>query len=136
MVVALAIACSDPPPPPPPAAQRTTCGEVISVALPTGFTCTPNPSPIVTGASVEGPRVRIVLMASPQVVRCAAGGCGGGGSLQAVASAITTAAPADPTVRLCMRHCSGMMPVQAAPERLVRHPNESGRCGTLPVSRR
>ena len=67
MVVALAIACSDPPPPPPPAAQRATCGEVLSVSLPTGFTCTPNPSPIVTAAFVEGPRVRIVLMAAPHL---------------------------------------------------------------------
>jgi len=67
VVIALATACSDPPPPPPPAAQRTTCGEVLSVALPTGFTCTPNPTPVVTAAFVEGPRVRIVLMAAPHL---------------------------------------------------------------------
>ena len=67
MVVALATACSKPPPPPPPAAQRTTCGDVLSVALPAGFTCTPHPSPVVTAAFVEGPRVRIVLMAAPHL---------------------------------------------------------------------
>jgi len=50
VVVALATACSKPPPPPPPAAQRTTCGDVLSVALPAGFTCTPHPSPVVTAA--------------------------------------------------------------------------------------
>lgn len=66
-VVAFATACSTPPPPPPPAAQRTTCGEVLSVALPAGFTCTPKPSPIVTAGFVEGPRVRIVLMAAPHL---------------------------------------------------------------------
>ena len=67
MVVALATACSKPPPPPPPAAQRTTCGDVLSVALPAGFTCTPHPSPVVTAAFVEGPRVRIVLLAAPHL---------------------------------------------------------------------
>ncbi len=67
VVVALATACSKPPPPPPPAAQRTTCGDVLSVALPAGFTCTPHPSPVVTAAFVEGPRVRIVLMAAPHL---------------------------------------------------------------------
>jgi hypothetical protein len=67
VVAALATACSDPPPPAPPAPLRTTCGEVLSVALPTGFTCTPNPSPVVTAASIEGPRVRIVMMAAPHL---------------------------------------------------------------------
>jgi len=67
VVAALATACSDPPPPAPPAPQRTTCGEVLSVALPTGFTCTPNPSPVLTAASVQGPRVRIVMMAAPHL---------------------------------------------------------------------
>jgi hypothetical protein len=67
VVVALATACSSPPPPPPPAAQRTTCGEVLSVVLPTGFSCTPNPSPVVTAAFVEGPRVRVVLIAAPHL---------------------------------------------------------------------
>ena len=67
MVVALATACSKPPPPPPPAAQRTTCGDVLSVALPPGFTCAPKPSPVLTAAFVEGPRVRIVLMAAPHL---------------------------------------------------------------------
>jgi hypothetical protein len=67
VVVALAAACSKPPPPPPPAAQRTTCGEVLSVALPAGFTCTPKPTPVVTAAFVEGPRVRLVLLAAPHL---------------------------------------------------------------------
>jgi hypothetical protein len=67
VVVALATACSGPPPAPPPVAQRTTCGEVLSLALPAGVTCTPSPSPVVTAAFVEGPRVRIVLMAAPHL---------------------------------------------------------------------
>jgi hypothetical protein len=67
VLVTLAAACSAPPPPPPPVAQRTTCGDVLSVALPTGFTCTPNPSPVVTAAFVEGPRVRVVLVAAPHL---------------------------------------------------------------------
>jgi len=66
-VVAFAAACSTPPPPPPPAPQRTTCGDVLSVALPPGFTCAPKPSPVLTAAFVEGPRVRIVLMAAPHL---------------------------------------------------------------------
>jgi hypothetical protein len=65
--VALAAGCSEPPPAPPATAQRTTCAEVLSVALPAGFTCKPNPSPVVTAAFVEGPRVRIVLMAAPHL---------------------------------------------------------------------
>lgn len=67
VAVALAAACSTPPPPPPPVPQRTTCGDVLSVALPPGFTCTPKPSPVLTAAFVEGPRVRIVLMAAPHL---------------------------------------------------------------------
>jgi len=67
VVVAFAAACSTPPPPPPPAPQRTTCGDVLSVALPPGFTCAPKPSPVLTAAFVEGPRVRIVLMAAPHL---------------------------------------------------------------------
>jgi hypothetical protein len=40
---------------------------VLSVALPAGFTCTPHPTPVMTAASVEGPHVRIVLMAAPHL---------------------------------------------------------------------
>ena len=67
VAVALAAACGDPPAPPPPVPQRTTCGDVISVALPAGFSCKPTPSAVVATASVEGPRVRIVLIAAPHL---------------------------------------------------------------------
>ncbi len=67
LLLALAAACSTPPPPAPPAPKRTACGDVLSVALPAGFTCTPNPSPVVTAAFVEGPRVRVVLIAAPHL---------------------------------------------------------------------
>ena len=67
MAVALATACADPPAPPPPVPQRTACGEVLSVALPTGFTCKPNPSPVAATASIEGPHVRVVLIAAPHL---------------------------------------------------------------------
>jgi len=67
VLVALAAGCSTPPPPPPPAAQRISCGDVLSVALPPGFTCTPNPTPVVTAAFVEGPHVRVVLIAAPHL---------------------------------------------------------------------
>lgn len=40
---------------------------MLSVALPPGFTCTPNPSPVVTAVFVEGPRVRVVLIAGPHL---------------------------------------------------------------------
>jgi hypothetical protein len=66
-LVATAAACSAPPPPPPPLPQRTACGDVLSVALPPGFTCTPNPSPVAAAAFVEGPRVRVVLIAAPHL---------------------------------------------------------------------
>lgn len=67
VLVAIVAACSPPPPPPPAAAQRTTCGDVLSVALPPGFTCTPRASPAMTAAFVEGPRVRLVVMTSPHL---------------------------------------------------------------------
>jgi hypothetical protein len=67
VLVALAAGCSTPPPPPPPATQRISCGDVLSVALPPGFTCTPKPTPVVTAAFIEGPRVRVVLIAGPHL---------------------------------------------------------------------
>ncbi|MEO5821694.1 MAG: hypothetical protein ABIT71_14425 [Vicinamibacteraceae bacterium] len=67
VIVTLATACGSPPPPAPPAPQRTACGDVLSVALPPGFTCTPSASPVVTSAFVEGPRVRITLIAAPHL---------------------------------------------------------------------
>jgi hypothetical protein len=67
VLVALAAACSTPPPPPPPTPQRTSCGDLLSVALPPGFTCTPHASPVAASAFVEGPRVRVVLIAAPHL---------------------------------------------------------------------
>lgn len=67
VLVALATACSEPPPPPPPTPQRTACGDVLSVALPPGFTCTAKPSSVAAAAFVEGPRVRVVLIAAPHL---------------------------------------------------------------------
>jgi hypothetical protein len=67
VVVALTTACSTPPPPPPPLPQRTACGDVLSVALPPGFSCTPRPSSVVASAFVEGPRVRVLLIAGPHL---------------------------------------------------------------------
>jgi hypothetical protein len=57
--------CSSPPPPPPAGPQRTTCGDVLSISLPEGYTCTPYPTTELVSALVDGPRARIVLMASP-----------------------------------------------------------------------
>jgi hypothetical protein len=67
VLAALVAACSAPPPPPPAAPQRTTCGDVLSVALPRGFSCTPKASPAMTTAFVEGPRVRLLLMTGPHL---------------------------------------------------------------------
>lgn len=58
-------ACSSAPPPPPAGPQRTTCGDVLSVSLPEGYTCTPSPTTELASALVDGPRARIVLLASP-----------------------------------------------------------------------
>jgi hypothetical protein len=63
----LAAACSSAPPPAPAAPQRTTCAEVLSLALPPGFTCTPHPTSELTSALVDGPHVRVELMASPHL---------------------------------------------------------------------
>jgi len=60
-------ACSSTPPPAPSGPQRTTCGDVLSIALPEGYTCTPYPSTELASALVDGPRARIVLMASPSL---------------------------------------------------------------------
>jgi hypothetical protein len=66
-LAALATACSSPPPPAPPTPQRTTCADVLSVALPPGFTCTARPSPAFVSAFVEGPRGRVLLIAAPHL---------------------------------------------------------------------
>jgi hypothetical protein len=58
-------ACSSPPPPPPAGPQRATCGDVLSISLPEGYTCTPHPTTELASALVDGPRARIVVMASP-----------------------------------------------------------------------
>lgn len=58
-------ACSSPPPPPPAGPQRATCGDVLSLALPEGYTCTAYPTTELASALVDGPRARIVVMASP-----------------------------------------------------------------------
>jgi hypothetical protein len=55
------------PPPAPATPQRTTCGEVLSLALPQGFTCTPHPTTEFSSALVDGPHVRVELMASPHL---------------------------------------------------------------------
>jgi hypothetical protein len=62
-----AAACSSAPPPAPATPQRTTCGEVLSLALPPAFTCTPHPTTQLVTALVDGPHVRIELMASPHL---------------------------------------------------------------------
>ena len=67
VVAALAAACSSAPPPAPPTPQRTTCAEILSLALPPGFTCAPHPTTELTTALVDGPRVRIELMAGPHL---------------------------------------------------------------------
>jgi hypothetical protein len=67
VIAAVAAACSSPPPPPAPTPQRTTCADVLSVALPPGFTCAARPSPAFTSAFVEGPRVRVLLIAAPHL---------------------------------------------------------------------
>jgi hypothetical protein len=67
VLASLAAACSSPPPPAPPTPQRTTCADVLSVALPPGFTCSPRPSPAFISAFVEGPRVRLLLIAAPHL---------------------------------------------------------------------
>ena len=63
----LAAACSAAPPPPPAAAQRTSCAEVLSLSLPPGFTCTPHQTTELTTALVDGPHVRVQLMAAPHL---------------------------------------------------------------------
>jgi hypothetical protein len=60
-------ACTSAPPPAPATPQRTTCGEVLSVALPQGFTCTPHPTTEFDSALIDGPHVRIELLASPHL---------------------------------------------------------------------
>lgn len=60
-------ACSSPPPPPPAGPQRTTCGDILSISLPEGYTCTPFPTTELASALVDGPRARIVVMASPSL---------------------------------------------------------------------
>jgi hypothetical protein len=65
--LAVTTACSSAPPPAPATPQRTTCGEVLSVALPQGFTCTPHPTTEFDSALVDGPHVRVELMASPHL---------------------------------------------------------------------
>ena len=62
-----ATACSSAPPPAPATPQRTTCGEVLSVALPQGFTCTPHPTTEFDSALIDGPHVRLEVMASPHL---------------------------------------------------------------------
>jgi hypothetical protein len=55
VLVALA-ACSSPPPPPPAGPQRTTCGDIVSIALPEGYTCTPFPTTELASASTAPAR--------------------------------------------------------------------------------
>ena len=62
-----AAACGSAAPPPPATPQRTTCGEVLSVALPQGFTCTPHPTTAFASALIDGAHVRVELMASPHL---------------------------------------------------------------------
>jgi hypothetical protein len=60
-------ACAADAPPAAPAAARSTCAEVFSLELPTGFTCTPRASAPVSSVFVEGPRVRLLLLAAPNL---------------------------------------------------------------------
>jgi hypothetical protein len=60
-------ACGSAAPPAPPAAHRSTCADVFSLMLPSGFKCTPRASAPVTSAFVEGPRIRLLLLASPSL---------------------------------------------------------------------
>jgi hypothetical protein len=66
-VASIAAACGSAAPSGPPAPKRTTCADVLSVALPDGFTCSPRPSPVYTAAFVESPRVRLLLIAAPHL---------------------------------------------------------------------
>jgi hypothetical protein len=63
----LAGACGSEAPPAAPVAHRSTCGDVFSLELPAGFTCTPRAAAPVTTVFVQGPRVRLLLLAAPNL---------------------------------------------------------------------
>jgi hypothetical protein len=62
-----AAACGSEAPPAAPAAHRSTCAEVFSIVLPAGFRCTPRAAAPVSSVFVEGPRVRVLLLAAPNL---------------------------------------------------------------------
>jgi hypothetical protein len=63
----IAAACGPSGPAAPAAPQRSTCAEVLSIALPAGFTCSPRSTPAFASAFIESPRARIVLIVGPQL---------------------------------------------------------------------
>ena len=62
-----AAGCGSEAPPAAPAAHRSTCAEVFSLVLPAGFRCTPRAAAPVSSVFVEGPRVRVLLLAAPNL---------------------------------------------------------------------